>query len=909
MAVLPRFVSLPDLRFLLGFLSAGWAFSWFRLLYAHTALPLWITAVLAATAALGWWLGGALRRLPPVALWWMASAGALLPWILLTRYETLPIALYRALGESHVAAAAALAFLATFVSWVLLGAVLRGAMEEPPFLCRAWAGGVMTFALAASFLGFYAVWPWLAVYSVLGAAAGVAAVGASKERAALPITGGEAAHLPARPLDEALMWALGAAYVLAVHRQFSMQMDGLGAAALSMGAAVAFWAVVAARIPTEIQKAPLTAFGASVGLLGLILSPLLDAPPRIAQAAPWLVWVLPFAVAVVLTAPVAWLRSGLSRVRTKGAVVLGGILLGALGGYALAALLSYPKHMFVLFVAGTLLGLMREIRPPAVSLNRVVLGWSAAILLAVLVFWALPEAPSRYLVPVVRSDTTPISTPVRDESTALPGRPLDDRGEYTYTVGFDAKHHVVLLVSNGAFETVRTQALGGRLLAAALLAFFHPNAQAVLHLDEGMGYEMRGLGLNINLETVDVVARSRRFLPYARRESAEPFRWGIRHPAIRYRVAPGRFALHGGDVEAYDVVWHKAVEPWNETELYHSFQFLTALKDRLTPQGIVATRIDTAYVGPDLMGALLKTYASVFPRLQVWAFDERAVYLLASQSGLIPEAGRFFVPFRLQTTPARFLRTYGIDDPREFLFGYLGDEKLLETVSAFREATALSEGSGRLSRLLPRAWTENNPALGPSLFISSEPVRISIPDLEVSYMDEVVFFDMPLVVKPKTAWQVTSVGYEFRTVTAEPLRRSMHAMLQLQSEDRLRSITVWEEFRESELVTLEHIARNMNVGEELGHGQGAITDHPLRWVLSKGKDLFALSWAWYCPENEKFFAGRFEDQLLPEGNWEDMRRVVLEQVSCFHSPAGEPGQQPGKPQEQPGEPRQQPGRP
>ncbi|UCF81704.1 MAG: hypothetical protein JSV08_04635 [Acidobacteriota bacterium] len=902
MAAPLRFVSLPNLRFLLGLLSAGWAFSWFSLLYAHTALPLWISAVLAATAALGWWLGGALRRLPPVVLWWAASAGALLPWVLLARYETLPLALYRALGESHVAAAAALAFLVTFVSWVLLGAVLRGAVERPPFLDHAWAGGVMTFALAAQFLGFDTAWPWLVGCSVLGAAGGAVAVGASRERAAPPIAGGEAAHLPARPLDEALMWALGAAYVLAVHRQFSMQMDGLGAAALPMGAAVAFWAVAAARVPAEMQKVPLTAFGASVGLLGLILSPLLGAPPRIAQAAPWLVWVLPFAVAVVLTAPIAWLRAGLSRVRTTGAAVLGGILLGALGGYALVALLSYPRHMFVLFSAGMLLGLMREIRPSDVSLNRVVLGWSAAVLLAVAVFRVLPDDPSRYLVPVVRSDTTPLTVAVRRETAPLPTRPLDDRGEYAYTVGFDAKHHMLLLVSNGAFEAVRPQALRGRQLAAALLVFLRPDAQAVLHLGEGMGYEMRGLGLNINMETVDVVARSRRFLPYARRESAEPFQWGVRHPAIRYRVAPGRFALHGSDVEAYDIVWHKAVEPWNETELYHSFRFLAALKDRLTPQGIVATRIDTAYVGPDLLGALLKTYASVFPRLQVWAFDERMVYLLASPSGLVPEAERFFVPFRLQTTPARFLQTYGVDNPRTFLSGYLGDEKLLETVSAFRQATALSEGSGRLSRLLPRAWTENNPAPGPSLFPSSEPVRISIPGLGVPYADEVVFLEMPLVVKPKTAWQVTSVGYEFRTVTVEPFMRSMHAVFQLQSEDRLRSITVWEEFRENELVTLEHIARRLNVGEELGHGQGAITNHPLRWSLSEGKDMFAFSWAWYCPENEKFFAGRFEDQLLPEGDWEDMRRVVVEQVSCLHPPAGEPQEQPDEPGQQPDEP-------
>ena len=170
--------------------------------------------------------------------------------------------------------------------------------------------------------------------------------------------------LSTKPLDEILMWALGAAYVLAVHRQFSMQMDGLGAVALPMGAAVAFWAVAASRLPDIMRRAPLVGFGMAAGALGLILVPLLETLPRVAQAIPWCVRGLPFAAALVLTAPIALLWAGLARVRTKRAAVLGGALLGTLGGYGLVMLFSYPMHMFVLFGAGLLLGLLREARAP-----------------------------------------------------------------------------------------------------------------------------------------------------------------------------------------------------------------------------------------------------------------------------------------------------------------------------------------------------------------------------------------------------------------------------------------------------------------------------------------------------------------------------------------------------------------
>jgi spermidine synthase len=80
---------------------------------------------------------------------------------------------------------------------------------------------------------------------------------------------------------------------------------------------------------------------------------------------------------------------------------------------------------------------------------------------------------------------------------------------------------------------------------------------------------------------------------------------------------------------SYDVIVSEPSNPWvTGVEMLFSREFLTEARDRLTPKGVYCQWYHSYETSPEAIGLVLRTYASVFEHVAVWAVNQHDLLLL-----------------------------------------------------------------------------------------------------------------------------------------------------------------------------------------------------------------------------------------------------------------------------------------
>jgi hypothetical protein len=893
-------VNLSNMRFLAGFAAAAWAFSWGRLLYFQTGFPGAVGVGTACAVFAGFLAAGLLvrlggRLLPLTMAWLVASVLALIPWTVCAGAEGTFAGAFRAAGASPWAALG-WAFLAALPAAAGLGLLLRRVfLESVPLRSEAFLRGMLVFAALAALTGWSAVtWLWLA--SAMGLAA-VVVFGAAG-----PLAPGRGEEEPPPALSRAESWIaafLIGFYAVTLHRLVAVPMEGAGVAALAVLGALALWGIVGGRLGEAASAFSFLGFGALAALAALLTQAFLSGMGPVMRLAGggtglWL-------YAALLAAPTAFLWTGIRRANLPAAGWSAALGLGALAGYAMTAWTPHFIHLSAAATAGLALGIAFNARPTQLGLARSVFVTLASALLV----WQVYAVTSAALWRLIRSPLAVMATP--DIHVHL--NRVHWRGEYPSAEGGDG------ILEGRVFFGSRYEAQSiieqrGKFLAGMLAAMQRPGARAVLVTADDAFIELRGLFIGVSPQRLDMPFKSSDFSAYARERAREIVESGLvrRHvheaaqwseamlpqtaaAKASFRAAGGRHAALpvAGSIR-YDLVFHRAAGPWGESETAHTTEAVAFLKKCLTPGAMVVVPLDTLYLDLRMAARVVKAYAGQFRHLQLWGFDPRRLFLLASDESLALHAPFLYAPFQPGSPYEQVLQAFEIPNPQTFVMGFMGGNELLDVVPSFRAADALRDGTSHMAALLPRDWREaKGYPMGPDMLLPYGPAWLPIREFGIRARGELAFPEpITVVLRPEEGWQLTFAGFEFRPA----MDASDYVPLftaEMGASGSPRSIRVWQEPNYVEPVPLETLAANAAPGEILSKGQGAIAEHPLRWVTSRREDGAAwFTWAWYCRDTDQFFMGRLSDSEPPkdsetgELDWDAMRRFAVGHVSCFH---------------------------
>ena len=179
----------------------------------------------------------------------------------------------------------------------------------------------------------------------------------------------------------------------------------------------------------------------------------------------------------------------------------------------------------------------------------------------------------------------------------------------------------------------------------------HPNPRTVLLIGFGAGGTLRAAGISPATQRIRVVELAQPVIEvmreYAARMNFGPLREVLADPRLDLAIADGRHVLFTTD-ERFDVIVTEAVSPRTAgSNLLFSREFFSAVRERLTPDGISVQWAATPRT--------VTTFLSVFP------YVVRVNNVLLGSAQPIPfEPAR--VRERLLTESARIAQSWNIDD-------------------------------------------------------------------------------------------------------------------------------------------------------------------------------------------------------------------------------------------------------
>jgi spermidine synthase len=276
---------------------------------------------------------------------------------------------------------------------------------------------------------------------------------------------------------------------------------------------------------------------------------------------------------------------------TAGAVFTGLILLAWLGTAGVLFLIGLIGLAFLLLLLR--LQKMSPIRPALLLRPAAVVGLSTVLVLLLL---SLPEN-AKLWARLNGSPDMASSFVAENHAGVAVLRPLD------------AAARCYELHVNGAWQAEINPFLPIQGAVGFLGPLVHPNPRTVLLIGFGSGGTLRAVGISSTTERIRVVELAAPVIEvmreYANRFNFNPLKEVLSDPRIELAIADGRHVLFTTD-ERFDVIVTETVSPRTAgSNLLFSREFFSAVRERLTPNGISVQWAATPRT--------VATFVSVFP--------------------------------------------------------------------------------------------------------------------------------------------------------------------------------------------------------------------------------------------------------------------------------------------------------
>lgn len=193
----------------------------------------------------------------------------------------------------------------------------------------------------------------------------------------------------------------------------------------------------------------------------------------------------------------------------------------------------------------------------------------------------------------------------------------EDDAEATVSVVENAVGHRLLRI-DGKSDASNRGDVPTQVLVSQLPLLFHPTAKRVLIVGLGSGISV-GTLLAHDIERIDVVEIS----PAVARASRLFDPWSgapLSDPRVHLHVQDARSFLRTSPADArWDVIVSEPSNPWQpgSAKLFTE-EYFQLLASRLAPGGVMSQWVQTYEVSDSVLGIVLGTYASVFPKARVF---------------------------------------------------------------------------------------------------------------------------------------------------------------------------------------------------------------------------------------------------------------------------------------------------
>ncbi len=432
---------------------------------------------------------------------------------------------------------------------------------------------------------------------------------------------------------------------------------------------------------------------------------------------------------------------------------------------------------------------------------------------------------------------------------------------------------------NGAISPFLTKR--AHLLSGILASLYHPSPSRALSLSYLYPEDIEGLLISPDIESVEVIVPGSEYESTISQTAGFDKFSTYSDERISYTVGSPRFLLHNNKEKNYDIIVNATLEPWAHPDYHYSYEFLSLLKDKVGPKGIVVQRINTLFTSKEQLSRVLYTMKTVFTQISVWSYQTKDLIVLCSNTPIITNYNRMeLAPSIKGTALNNALQSVGLYRKNSYhiIDGFRGfDRDILDSNASFSSVTDVN---ANLDMTLYRK--DLSPAsLSADEMLDVNTSKLSLYGIFNGKNNILISHLLGLKINLSDNWKIFSAGYEFSSKTDSNEHKVFSAKpyLSLINPANNDKIEVWT-IAPGQYKIVEDAIKDYSPGEKIKSGEGSLNGHPLMWYMSEENSKYYLTSSWVCDKKQNtFFVAKCTSN---DNNWEDIGKMLTSHIMCYH---------------------------